>query len=102
MEDLVIFSFFFLFFNLFLIFFFKKDKWNGIAVVIDNFSTDGLSTISLHFNDGTRRYDFDTDGDSTRLGTCRYKLRNVKDLSALHLYIENDKVNVSKKKSIFL
>lgn len=70
------------------------DKWNGIAVVIDNFSTDGLSTISLHFNDGTRRYDFDTDGDSTRLGTCRYKLRNVKDLSALHLYIENDKVNI--------
>ena len=66
-------------------------------MILDSFDNDGNGehpNLSVHYNDGTMPFDFESDGKSTLLGTCTADYRNPEVSSSIHLYIENDEVNV--------
>ena len=73
------------------------ETWNGLAVIMDTYDNDGSGQhpmIALHFNDGSKSFEFDTDGATTLLSSCPVPYRNQPSSSLLHLFIEDDVVHV--------
>ena len=79
----------------------SSDEWKGLAVIFDTFDNDRQGNnpyISVYNNDGTWKYDPNTDGSDHELGGCKINYRNW-DTKVRISYVEGV-LMVNSKKSI--
>lgn len=69
-----------------------SDVWKGVAVLLHSFDPDrpDAPQVQVHVNDGTKSY---LNGD-TLVASCAADYRNSLEPAHLHLFIENDTINV--------
>lgn len=75
----------------------STDYWVGLGIMFDTFNNDNVGRnpiITAVYNDGTKKYDFATDGATQSIGSCPSNYRNLQSPASARITYQNKKLTV--------